>query len=210
MTIEPERLVTAAVGALLARDPGLRARLAALEGRVVAVVIERVEVTFYLLPRADGIDITRRCPTSPDLTISGRPAALLAMLRRRAGAVAPAGVAGGVQLRGDLEAAQVLQDVAARLGIDWEELLASVIGDVGAHQIGRGARALARWIAGARDALAADVADYLRYESGLLARQDEVDQYVDAVDLVRDDVERLEARLRRLESRRGNRGGAGP
>jgi ubiquinone biosynthesis protein UbiJ len=45
-----------------------------------------------------------------------------------------------------------------------------------------------------------DTAEYLREETRDLARKIDVEEWMEAVDSLRDDVERLEARLRRLEA----------
>ena len=47
--------------------------------------------------------------------------------------------------------------------------------------------------------LLADVSEYLRYEAALTPRRVDAERFAHAVDDLRDDVERLEARVRRLE-----------
>jgi ubiquinone biosynthesis protein UbiJ len=52
--------------------------------------------------------------------------------------------------------------------------------------------------------LALDTAEYLREETRDLARAADVEEWMDAVDAVRDGADRLEARLQRLEARTMN------
>ncbi len=47
--------------------------------------------------------------------------------------------------------------------------------------------------------LGADVSEYLREESRILASHARVDAFLDAVDVLRADVDRLEVRVRRLQ-----------
>ena len=44
-----------------------------------------------------------------------------------------------------------------------------------------------------------DISEYLRYEKEALLDKSEVDEFNQAVDNIRDDVERLQKRLERLE-----------
>ena len=87
-------------------------------------------------------------------------------------------------------------------GLRWvpEEDLSRVFGDVLADRIDRGARALV----GLKGQIAWRVIDrwleYWREESPILPRKLDVEQYIQAVDKLRDDCERLDKRLSRLES----------
>ncbi|MGE0385096.1 MAG: SCP2 domain-containing protein [Gammaproteobacteria bacterium] len=182
--------------AALAHDPDTRARFAALAGRVYAIDLEGMRTTIYLEPKADGVHLARACDRPPDVAIRGTPLNLLAYMRQRARGAAPTVK---VQVSGDLAAAQAFQTLAAGLDIDWEGWAARYVGDIAAHQLGRAAGGFGRWLRAARASLAANVAEYARHEAGILPLPGEVDRFLSDVDTLRDDVERLEARIARLE-----------
>ncbi len=188
----------AALNRLLGLDPQARPQLASLQGRVVALEILGLSTTLYLAPGPAGVQLLSRLEAPADCTISGTPLALarLGASRNQAGEL----FTGGVQLSGDTELGQAFGKILADLDIDWEEQLARLSGDVIAHQLGRGLRGLLGWTRQVRDTLGQDIQEYLQEELQLLPARGEVELFHEAVDVLRDDVERLEARLARLEA----------
>ena len=91
------------------------------------------------------------------------------------------------------------------MDIDIEEAIAQRVGDIPAHEFMRGMRGLGGWMRAVGAALLADVSEYLRYEAAMTPRAEEVERFAHAVDEIRDDVERLEARIGRLERRQAPR-----
>ncbi len=89
----------------------------------------------------------------------------------------------------------------ASFSVDWEELLSGYLGDVAAHQLGNGGRAAAQWLAETRATLERDIAEYLRNEAELLPERWQIRQFLTAVDELRSDIDRLDARIKRLYGR---------
>lgn len=133
----------------------------------------------------------------PDATLSGTPLHLA-----RLSAADPAAVirAGDVQVSGDSDVAEQFQYLFSLLRPDWEEELASVTGDVVAHEVGNAARGLARWAGQAQRSFGRSLAEYLTEESAALASGAEIDEFCTAVDDLAAAVDRLEARLKLQQS----------
>ena len=190
----------AALDAVLRLDPDSREKLAALAGKVVAVELAGFGLRFYLAPGPGGLKVFSHYEGEPDALIEGSPVGLAAMgLARRA---EDSLLSGEVRMRGDVALAQRLREILEGLDLDWEEQLARLLGDVPAHQLGRAARGLGRWAREAGETLLKDLGEYLRYEARLTPDRAEVTAFVAAVDALRDDTERLAARVERLERRR--------
>ena len=85
------------------------------------------------------------------------------------------------------------------MDIDWEELLSRWVGDIAAHQLGKFGRSLREWAGETKRTLEMDISEYLREESDLVARQEDVAEFVDAVDTLRGDLDRLEESLKQIE-----------
>ena len=79
--------------------------------------------------------------------------------------------------------------------------LSRYVGDAAAHQIGNAVRDLMSWGRDAAERLSKDLAEYLQYESRDLPPRHEVQDFLNNVDKLRDDAERLAARLQRAASR---------
>ena len=113
---------------------------------------------------------------------------------------AKAGRGSSVSVTGDIEVVQNFATLLGELDIDWEEQLSRWIGDSAAHGIGQVVRGLHRWGRQTAQVLWMDVGEYLAEETQLLPHAEEVATYVEGVDEIRDDVERLMARVTRLKA----------
>jgi len=178
-------------------DPTALERLVPLHGKLIRLRIKGLEIDLYLVPAPDGLQLYPEFEGEPDCTLSGAP---LAFARMGGGERAEQLFAGAVEIHGDTEAGQRFGEVLGDLDIDWEEQLSRLTGDVAAHQIGSGARAAGRWGRQSFGTLRLDLAEYLQEEARLLPTRWECEEYMAAVDTLRDDVERLEARILRLQS----------
>jgi ubiquinone biosynthesis protein UbiJ len=104
-----------------------------------------------------------------------------------------------VQVSGDPEFAQAVAFVVRNARWDLEEDLSRVLGDAAAHRLVSTGRSVMALQARAAASFARNVSDYWLEERPLLARRADVEQFVQDVDALRDDVERLAQRIARLE-----------
>jgi len=198
----PDPLLAAFEGALnavLALDPEGAARLARIQGRVL-LQLAGFGTRIYVIPGDSGLLLHSAYDAPPDCTVRGSPAALLRMVlsEHREDSV----FQGAVTIEGDNAVAQALGEVLRGLDVDWEEQLSRLVGDTLAHRIGVGARAGERWAERSADSFAQDLREYLKEEARLLPTDDEMRGFLDGVDTLRDDVERLAARVARLTASR--------
>lgn len=184
--------VEQALNRAIALDDGARSRLRPLVGKSVLLQLAGLGIDLHFDIRDRAVGVSAESKEPPATAISGTPVALLAM------AVPDWRASGsGVRIEGDAGAAQAFEKLIKHLDPDWEAMLVERLGPVAGHRAWRvllDARDHGRRVA----ATAADQAGrYLREESGLLVTRGEVDAFVEAVDELREDVDRLEARLRR-------------
>jgi ubiquinone biosynthesis accessory factor UbiJ len=180
----------------LPRSPRARELCAQLKGKSLAIEIGEM-ARFHVASNGTTLEVTRG-DTPADATLAGGPLSLLAL----AGA-APESVVqrGAVTISGDAQLAQQFRELAKLLRPDLEEDLSSVLGDVPAHQVGRLARLGAGWTRKAATTTLTNLAEYLGHERQDLVPRNEGEQFLRGVDSVREDVERLEARLEILARR---------
>jgi ubiquinone biosynthesis protein UbiJ len=167
-----------------------------LDGRVMSLTVQGTPLAFYFKSDSGRVTLATRHEGPADASLSGTPIALLALAGPRAeGALR----GGGVRIEGDAEIAQKFRDLLAQAQPDFEEELARVIGDVAARQVANVARGFLGWGRKASDSFATSVVEYLQEEGRDLPTRIEVEEFLAGVDRLRDDVERLEAHLARLE-----------
>lgn len=167
-----------------------------LDGRVMSLTVQGTPLAFYFKAEGGRIALTPRYAGAADASLSGTPIALLALAGPKAeGALR----GGGVRIAGDAEVAQKFRELLSQAQPEFEEELARVVGDVAARRVANVARGFLDWGRKASDSLATNVVEYLQEEGRDLPTRVEVEEFLAGVDQLRDDTERLEARLARVE-----------
>jgi ubiquinone biosynthesis accessory factor UbiJ len=180
----------------LPRSPRARELCAQLKDRSLSIQIGEF-TRLRVASNGTTLDVTTGAAAS-DATIAGGPLALLAL-----SGDAPESVLqrGAVTIQGDAQLAQQFRELAQLLRPDVEEELSQVLGDVPAHHLGRLARLSAGWTRKAATTTLTNLAEYLGHERADLVPRNEGEQFLRGVDRVREDLERLEARLAMLVKR---------
>jgi ubiquinone biosynthesis protein UbiJ len=187
-----------ALNAALALDPHTVNRLRRMDDKVIALALEGLGFTLYVQSLDGHLRLMAAWDGPVDTTLRGAPFSLLRMGSGRTGEGL---FRGGVEIDGDVELGQQFQRVFEKMDIDWEEHLSRLCGDVIAHQLGNVARDLRHWAERSLDHLQKDAADYLQEEREALPLEWEVEEFYQQVDTLRSDVDRMEARLKRLEKK---------
>lgn len=201
--IAPPSLLGAALEVALNRylsleDSALSA-CEALSGRSIALAVEAPAWTFLLEFHRGGVRVLPPDTLMPDVSVRGS----LSTLMRLAWTVSQreAGIPQGLQIDGDVELLRRFNGILASVGFDPEEFASRFVGDAMAHRVHQGLQTFLGWGRRSAATLGLDAAEFLREETRDLARADDVADWMDAVDTLRDGVDRLEARLRRFEDR---------
>ncbi len=174
-----------------------RAIATQLDGKTVAIRVRDTALAMYFVFDQDVVVLTTEFDADPDVAITG---SLVTLARMAGGAGAQAIRDGDIDLTGDAATAQRFQDLLDHAKPDVEEELSRVIGDVAAHQLAEFARGVGNWARGARSTMGDNIREYLQEERRDLPTRYEVEQFSQRVGELRDDVERIAARLKRLES----------
>ena len=189
-------VVEQALNRYIALDPEGAAAFAALKGRIIGIELKGFGTRVTIIPSEQRLQLFGGYDAEPDCLIRGTPLALarMSMAERKETQI----IQGEVEILGDTSLAQAFNRAIAGLDVDWEEQIARIIGDPFAHQVGNQARAAAQWARKTSESLTADLQEYLQEEARLTPTRYEVEAYLAQVDILRDDVERAEARIERL------------
>lgn len=167
-----------------------------LSGTVIAIRVQDTALAAYFIIADDALAMVASTDQEPDVIICGS----LITLARMAGESGETAVRdGSLDLSGDAELANQFQQLLSYAKPDIEEELSGVIGDVAAHRLGELARGLGRWSRDARSTMGTNIREYLQEESRDAPSRYEVEKFSSNVGTLRDDVDRLEARLNRLQ-----------
>ncbi|HEY6641741.1 ubiquinone biosynthesis accessory factor UbiJ [Povalibacter sp.] len=167
-----------------------------LAGKVMAIKFTGLPLTIQFESDGERMKLETAATGTPSAALTGTPLSLLQLASPRPEAALRTGA---VHIEGDAEVAQTFSELLKHARPDLEEELSRVIGDVAAHQVGNFARSALTFGRRAADTFAQNVAEYLQEEGRDLPTRVEADEFIAGVDKLRDDVDRLEARLARLE-----------
>jgi ubiquinone biosynthesis protein UbiJ len=166
-----------------------------LSGTVVAIRVRDTALTAWFIVHDDSLELTTEADLEPDVLISGSIVTLASM----AGESGVRSIrAGSLELTGDPVLADDFQRLLTYAKPDIEEELSGIVGDAAAHRLGEIARGVSNWGREARATMGNNIREYLQEESRDLPSRYEVDRFATGVGELRDDVDRLEARIKRL------------
>ena len=199
MTPELLRPLLSLLNRNIAASSRARGLLAQVAGRSIEFRVTAMPIRLRVVAGADGISFEPGGDGPVDAAIEGTP---LTFARLATGEAIPSIRAGGAQVTGDAEIAQVFQQLFEAARPDFEEELSRFTGDVAAHRLAGFARDAIAFGQRARNTFAANVAEYLTEESHDLPVRLEVDEFLGEVDRLREATDRLEARLSAIEKER--------
>jgi ubiquinone biosynthesis protein UbiJ len=196
------RALEAALNRMLALDPDTRAQVAKLDGRRIALALESPALALEIAVAGDQLRVGPLQSTEPDLGIRATLAgALSALPALGLGVLRPdhAPPVGRVRINGDAELARVLQQLSRGFDPDWAQPFARAFGPILGPQVARTVRDGLRHGARVGQQFARDAAEYVTEESRDAVGKAELSAFHDEVDALRDRVERVAARVARLQ-----------
>lgn len=176
---------------LLRHAQWARERLALSAGSTARIAMPPLRLEFAI--EADG-SVSEAATQHPDVVI-----ALPADTPLQAALNGSEALMRKARITGSAELADSLGFVFRNLRWDAEEDLSRLVGDIAAHRLVALARRFASWHVDAARNLAENFAEYLREEQPSLTGARLVEEFANDVDVLRDDIARLDKRIARLE-----------
>ena len=168
-----------------------------LDGRTMALRVKDSSLTAYLRVEEDALLLTSEYSGEPDVVLTGT----IVALARLAGSSGEAVIReGGIDLNGDALVAQQFQKLLQLGRPDAEDELARLLGQGAAHGVGTMARNFHAWSRDARATMQQNVAEYLQEETRAVPGRHEIEAFQSDIELLRDEVARLEARVKRIHT----------
>ena len=189
--------IQALINKVLQQDERTFAAVRELSGKVIKIEITGPDISIFLLFDTSGIIIKTEFDAKPNVMIKARPSAFMGQLLNRYDTVTK--FSPDMEIIGDAALAQHFQQIIKNLEIDWEEHLSHWVGDTAAHKLVRIFRQSNEFLKETHQTISMDISEYLRYEKDILPDREEVAEYITAVDVLRDDAERLQLRIARLQ-----------
>ena len=180
----------------IAASATARALCQRLTGKVLLVRFTGLPLTIQFQCDGERMTLDSSVTATANATLTGTPLSFLQLAGSRSEAAVRTGA---VHIEGDAEVAQTFSELLKNARPDLEEELSRVIGDVAAHQVGNAARSALAFGRRAADTFAQNVAEFLQEEGRDVPTRTEAEEFMAGVDKLREDADRFEARLQRLE-----------
>jgi len=181
---------------LIQRDPVTQRDLGALKGKVIAIECSLPQLTLYLLPNSDGLQIQSIYNGQADATLIGSASDFLQLLTTKDKSSAMFGKT--IQISGDSGLATRFQEIISGAKIDWEAMLGDIIGDLPAHQLALFTTWKARWYKDTGSSLLANLNEFVKEEAQLIPTRPETETFYRDIDALQERTDRLAARIAAL------------
>lgn len=189
--------VEVALNRTLRLEPEVLEDFAQLNGRVLALTIDGLEWSFFIECIVGGVRVMPDFERAADVHLHGGMLGYAQLARQfKSG---DSHLPPGVSIDGDAELLHRFTRLLARIGFDPAELIAKFTSEGAAQRLVGGLQSLFGWGRQSAKTMTLNTAEYLREETYDLARKVDADDWSAAVETLRDDVARLEARLKQLE-----------
>lgn len=182
-------------------DPGTRAQLAKLAGQTLLLDCTQPAQTIYLQFTPSGLALSGHYEGELSATLSGSGADMARLLFGDQHSL----YGSGVSISGNAGVLAQMQGLTGQLDIDWELALADIIGTLPAHTLAQSLRGAGRWGRDRAQSAERLVREYLAEESGAVLGRSEFAAFVADIDDTRFAVDRLGARIARLQARHDNK-----
>ncbi len=184
-----------ALGRALQYDPGTKAALTGLEGRLIAFEFTQPRFDLYFTV-IDGLPrLLTYTEQIPECRLRGSAAAIASLTWEERSTLANS----GVELIGSPQLLAQLKQLLGNIDLDWEEPLNALLGDVTGHALAQGLRQMGHKVRRSTGKLPGYVAEYLTEEARHIVSDRELQPFFRAVDELRADTDRLQARLAELD-----------
>ena len=186
-------ILESVINRYLALDPEMLGKLAEFSGKVIKLEMTGINKTLYMLPNESGIQVLAEYDGDADTVLRGTPISLFKM-----GLVSNAAnllLKGEIEISGDTRLGHQFKNVFSQMDIDWSEPLAGLVGDSLAYQLQQTGSKLGRWGKQSVKSVSSSFSEYLQEESRDVVTETELEIFNENVDRLRNDVDRLQAKI---------------
>ncbi len=185
------------INPLLQRDSVTLDALTALQGKVLSFELAQPTLKLFLLPTDSGVQLQAEYAGTPDTIFSGTGSDFVTLLTSTDRRDALFGKS--IRISGDSHLAEQFQALIDNALIDWEGLLADLIGDLPAHSLSQMFRWKSDQLKLTGQSLMANLQEYLQEEARILPTRVEAEILADEIESLQEQTERLAARINSLK-----------
>lgn len=182
-------------------DPAAAAKITKLDQKIIAFHFTDIEQKLFFLIDQDYIVVKAEVENEPEAELTGN---LVSFFNLASSDDNDPIFKGEVRFAGEISTAQSFQKFFSGLDIDWEEHLSAYVGDIAAHQLFKGGKALHQWLGQTATTAQQNFSEFVRFEAKAVPASIELENFYDDIADLKSDVDRLNQRVERIISRHQN------
>ncbi len=187
-------ILEAGVNRALKHDPATQLKLAKLSGCVLQLVCTSPDVELFFVITEGKIRVLSHCESAADVSLSGQAIDFLGLIGESPHSLADA----DITVSGKVSLLNHLKGILSGLEIDWEDMLADIIGVLPANVAAQTARTSRRWFKQQQRDLRTMLPEYLIEELKVVPSKTELEIFFQEVDELWSAAQRAEAKLQRI------------
>lgn len=190
--------LTQAINTYLRLDPESKKRINKLHGKTITIEFLPFHFIFQCVFHEDHMQLKSEDALPTDTKIRGTPLQMLGVMitKEHRGRF----FADDIHIEGDAEVGQQVIELFDELDIDWGDHLAKCVGDIPAYHVSQMIKGVTHWLRNADKTFAQNVNEYIHEESQFLPVREALQDFFNDIDLLRMDVDRMEAKLNILRA----------
>lgn len=177
-------------------DPKSVKKLAQFADKKVKITIQPINQSIVILIHEDNLSVSTDAELTVDTTISGKPSALFAMSTNQH-------IPGldGVSINGDATTGQFMADFLKQLQPDWEDAWCDLLGEVPGYHVNQFIKGLKEAGNSLFNSVRTSSKEYLLEENRELISPREMEDFLDQVDDLRADTDRIAQQIAQLTTK---------
>lgn len=186
------------VNRALFADPDALTKIVAIKNQVIEIHCEDWEMHFYVTIDSQGLRFHKKYSGESNTIIRGTLNNFLHIFMK--GGDTKAVFNYPIEINGNTHNVEVLRDAFKNIDIDFEEKLSHYLGDTISHKLFFRLKEAKNLLKKSADNITEQTKEFIHYETKSLISQKQAEQFYSDVATLKDDVDRMEARISRIKS----------
>jgi ubiquinone biosynthesis protein UbiJ len=191
-----------AINTALSLDPESKSLLAAHSGKIVQIEITSLNTCCYLQLLPEKLMVLTTFDDQVDTVIKGN---FFAFINQVVPLAETPEQSNAIVVEGDTELAHDIQRLMKNFDSHWEDYASFVVGDTATQNMSQAWQWLKTTVRTITRRAREDTQEYIQEEQSFVPTREEVEDFYDDVTLLRQDIDRLEARWQRLQERNSSK-----
>ncbi|OGT41815.1 MAG: hypothetical protein A3F13_07730 [Gammaproteobacteria bacterium RIFCSPHIGHO2_12_FULL_40_19] len=176
-------------------DPDALTKIASLKNQVIEVNCEDWNMIFYIIPDSQGLQFHKKYSGEVNTTIRGTLNHFLHIFVK--GADTKTLFQYPIDINGNTHNVEVLRDAFKNIDIDWEERLSHYLGDAIAHKVCFHFKKAKKMLEKSAENVVDQTKEFIHFEARNLVSNKQAEKLYADIATLRDDVDRIEARIKK-------------